>query len=351
MYMLRKHYIPLLFAVFMALPAEAVVSASDSLSTDSIATEPISVRRARRGIIIVGKGANQRAFEPFNYSMTNAHNFAGVVNRYARAFGDSVKTYLMAIPTQAAYYCPPQAEGWVSDQREATNDMYGALDDSVRRVNIYDSLAVHFAENIYLRTDHHWAPLAAYYAAREFAREAGVDFKDLTNYDTLTVSDYYGTMSRFSRDMAFKKVREDFVYFVPRDVEYTKSTIRYRLNKRRKPIAERPAVVADFFKTYPNGSTAAYCTFMGGDTRTVKVITSTKNGRRLLILKDSFGNALPGYLFHSFEEIHVIDFRYFLRKIKPYVKKNAITDVLFAHNLSHACSPKTAAAYHQLLGK
>ena len=67
--------------------------------------------------------------------------------------------------------------------------------------------------------------------------------------------------------------------------------------------------------------------------------------------RDSYGNALPGYLFHSFEEIHVVDFRYFTRNIKSYVEDNRITDVLFANNMMHACLKSTHSAYQGLLSK
>lgn len=315
------------------------------------ATDGQPIRRSRRGIIIVGEGTNLRAFEPFSYNNANVTAFAAVVNRYAKAFGDSVKTYCMAIPTAAAFYYPDSTSTVVANQHEAINVIYDNLEDSVKGVDVYASLAAHAADTIYLRTDHHWSPKGAYYAAEAFARVADVPFMVLSCYDTLTVNDFVGSMAAFTRDKAVKKAAEPFVYYIPRDVEYTKKSIRYRINSRRKPYAEQSEVEASFFKTYADGSAAAYCTFMGGDARTVKVTTSTHNGRRLLILKDSYGNALPGYLFHSFEEIHVIDFRYFLRKIKPYVVDNGITDVLFAHNLIHACTPSTVTAYNGLLGK
>ena len=69
-----------------------------------------------------------------------------------------------------------------------------------------------------------------------------------------------------------------------------------------------------------------------------KVQTSVGNGRRVLIIKDSFGNAIPGYLFHSFEEVHVVDFRYFTKNMQAYVNDNAITDILFAYNVFNVCS-------------
>ena len=61
---------------------------------------------------------------------------------------------------------------------------------------------------------------------------------------------------------------------------------------------------------------------------------------KLLILKDSFGNALPGYLFYSFEEIHVVDSRYFPDNILAYIQQNQITDVVFCNNIIHASMAK-----------
>lgn len=88
---------------------------------------------------------------------------------------------------------------------------------------------------------------------------------------------------------------------------------------------------------------------MGSDTRITQVRTSVKNGRRVLILKDSFGNALPGYLFRSFEEVHVIDSRYFTQNMRKYVKNNKITDILFANNIMKAYSSGTYKNYLRFL--
>ncbi len=326
---------------------------ADSIACDSTSlyADSVTARRSRRGIIIAGHGDSIRAMDAFGYRRTNGEAFAAVVNRYSKAFGKEVTTSCMLIPTASAYYCPESMTSYVSNQNAAINDIYSMLRDDVKAINIYDTLSHHSSEGIYLRTDHHWAPLGAYYAAEAYANALELPFHNLNCYDTLVVNNFCGSMATFTRDKEVKNATEPFVYFVPRDVEYKKTSIRYRVNRRRKPYAERPAVESTFFKSYPDGSSAAYCTFMGGDARTVKVVTSTKNGRRLLILKDSFGNALPGYLFHSFEEIHVIDYRYFLRKVKPYVKKHAITDVLFAHNMTHSCLPSTVAAYNRILGR
>ena len=68
-----------------------------------------------------------------------------------------------------------------------------------------------------------------------------------------------------------------------------------------------------------------------------------------MILKDSYGNDLPGYLFASFSEIHVVDYRYFRKNIVDYAHNNGITDVLFANNLIHASMNNTYETYLKLI--
>ena len=133
-------------------------------------------------------------------------------------------------------------------------------------------------------------------------------------------------------------------------MSYEATAVVYTLSKNRQyVVGQSEPKAVDFFRDYPDGSAAAYCTFMGGDTNTTSVTTSTKNGRRLMILKDSYGNALPSNLFSSFEEIHVVDCRYFLQNMVDFVKDHAITDILFANNLIHASAVKTTEAYERYL--
>ena len=306
-------------------------------------------RLTRSGIIIVGSGEKVRAFEPFRGALDGGLGYADAVNKYKRTFGNDVNVYCMIIPTAVAIYCPEEAKEWTKDQCATVRNIYAHLSDSVKVIDLFDTMASHASEDIYSRTDHHWAPLGAYYAAQQFASTAGLPFADLSTYEKHVIHDYVGTMYRFSRDAAVKNAPEDFVYYVPRDVEYQTTYIRYQLGKHRQVVSEKEPEEGNFFYTYEDGSSAAYMTFMHGDTNTTKVKTSTRNGRRLLILKDSYGNAIPAYLFHSFEEIHVVDCRYFTKNIVHYVQKNDITDILFANNAGHAYAAATHKSYNRYL--
>ena len=302
-------------------------------------TADFPAHKAKKGIIVIGKGKDARGFNPFGGGPTSGYAYAEVANEYKRIFGDKVNVYCMPIPTAAAYYLPDVAKSWSRDEKAAINGLFGHLSDSVYAIDIYTTLGQHADEPIYSRTDHHWAPLGAYYASQKLAEVAGGPFKDITNYDTDTVTPYVGTMWQFSGDPLIKNAPEDFVYYKPRDIDYTTTYINYTYRQQRL-VKETEPHTNKFFFNFKGAS--AYCTFMGGDSKIVKVETGTHNGRHLMIIKDSFGNALPGYLFYSFEEIHVIDCRYFSKNMKKYVTDNNITDIVFANNISHLVPARTS---------
>lgn len=304
--------------------------------------------KAAAGIIIIEEGAQTRSLMPYNSSATSGVAYAEIANIYKRTMPD-VNIYCMIIPTAVEFYCPAMASTWTKKQHPVINNIYAHLSDSVYVVDAYTNISRHTDEHIYSRTDHHWAPLGAFYAAEALAKTAGVPFRQLNDgYQECIVRRYVGSMYSFSKDIAVKNAPEDFVYHKPTDVEYTTTYITYK-TESRKIIGEYPPQQGTFFKTYKDGSGGAYCTFMGGDSKITAVRTGTKNGRRILIFKDSFGNAVPGYLFYSFEEIHVVDGRYFNKNIIKYVKDNKITDLVFANNATHATTSSFVNAYKRFL--
>ena len=156
-------------------------------------------------------------------------------------------------------------------------------------------------------------------------------------------------MYRYSKDISVKRSPEDFVYHTPRDIEYKTTYINYIVDENYTVTGNTGPIAGEYFFKFNDGSGNAYCTFMGGDNKITQVRTSVANGRRMLLLKDSYGNAIPGYLFYSFEEIHIIDARYFTENIKRYVAKHKITDLVFGNNIAFATSGSTINFYKKFL--
>lgn len=304
--------------------------------------------KAKGSIIITGEPGKVRAMEPYSWSNASVKRYADVANLYGRTFAaDGVQVYCMPVPLASAFYSPDEvAPAPARSQYAAIEQMTKFLEPGVKGVNIVPILGAHADEDIYSRTDHHWAPLGAYYAANQLAAAAEVPFLDLSQYESHEVPDYVGTMYKLSGDPSIKNSPETFVYYTPRSVSYTTTYINYRTSGLKVTSQSSPEEGKFFL---PFKGTATYCTFMGGDAKLTKVVTSTKNGRKVLILKDSFGNAIPGYLFGSFEEVHVADCRYFAPNMKKYVRDNGITDIVFANNLGHAGSQRICELYAKYL--
>lgn len=298
-----------------------------------------NAKMANHGIIIVGSGPNVRALMAYG-GRNGGEAYAKALNEYKEAL-PGVTIYSMVVPLASEYYTPDKARSATKPQLPTIQNINRHLAAGVRPVNVYSALAAHVDEPIYLRTDHHWAPLGAFYAAQALARTAGVPFRGLDAYTRKVVHGYVGTMYGYSKDISVKKAPEDFVYYEPNAVTYTTTYNNYTVSKDYRVTGEGKAYQGPFFYKHKDGSSGAYSTFMGSDYKLTKVQTGTKNGRRVLIIKDSYGNALPGYLFYSFEEVHVVDFRYFTRNIRKYVRDNKITDLVFCTNIFNAYSPST----------
>lgn len=304
------------------------------------------------GIMILGQEPRVRALMAYGGTAKGGGEYARAVNRYAEALrADGVRVYAMVIPNATEFYLPASARSRSKSQAATINNVYSLLDASVKGIDVVSQLAAHRDQDIFLRTDHHWAPLGAYYAAKEFARVAGVPFKAVTDtsaYQRRVLHGYVGSMYGYSKDASVKRSPEDFVYWTPR-TRYTTTYRTYTLDKKYNVTATSGPVKGEYFFKFKDGSGQAYCTFMGSDARLTKVDTSVPSNRRLLVIKDSYGNAIPGYLFYSFGQVHVADFRYFQGSLAQYIRDNAITDVLFAHTVFNAFAPSVARKLTALL--
>ena len=296
---------------------------------------------ASNGIIVVGNAPNARALMIYG-GIGGGDGYAAAANKYKETFGSKVNVYCMVIPSSTEYYLPEKVKGKSKAMLTTIKNIHSKLRSDVKPVDVYTILGHHSSEPIFLRTDHHWAPLGAFYTAKKFADVAGVPFKDLGSYEKKVIHGFVGTMYGYSKDIAVKNSPEDFVFYKPKDVAYKTTYINYTIDENYNVTAESKPTSGELFYTYKDGSSLAYNTFMGGDAKITQVRTGTGNGRRLIIIKDSFGNALPGYLCYSFEEIHVIDSRYFTKNMKKYVADNKITDILFANNVFKAYSVKAS---------
>ena len=289
-------------------------------------------------VVITGEKEKVRGLSIYASDLSFSDNIAEVVNNSLKPLLDAfenLNVYYMLIPLPCAYYLPKKLESSWFDQRKFMEEIYAKVDRRIKCVPIYDILFEHKDEDIYFRTDSHWTQRGAYYAGIEFAKIAGVDYPSLEYYDDKVIKNYCGSYYRYTEEPRLKQYPDEFHYFVPQ-TEFTTTQIHYTkdLNNNRYVVSTESD--ASFFYEKEDGDTWAYMTYMGGDSNTTVVKTNNNTGRKLAIVKDSFGNPFVPNTFFSFDEVHVIDFRYFKDNLLFYIYNNGITDLIFESQLSMA---------------
>ncbi|MBQ8932207.1 MAG: hypothetical protein IJ045_07225 [Ruminiclostridium sp.] len=255
------------------------------------------------------------------YGGGTGENYAKYLNEFKEKVGSNVNVFNMVVPTASAFYLPAGYEEYNASHRDSINSIANNL---VNVINIdgYAALEAKTDEYIYTRTDHHWMPLGAYYAAKAFCDVAMVPVKELSTYEPVDVEGFVGTMYAFTEyDEQIKNDPETFRYYIP-STDYTATYYKTDFT-----IDEDVKFFTSIFVEQP--ASGAYSTFMGGDQKIVKIETENKNGRKLCVFKDSYGNAEIPFFIDSFQEIYVCDVRYFDVYAPDFVKDNGITDVLF----------------------
>ncbi|MBQ2346846.1 MAG: hypothetical protein II388_00510, partial [Clostridia bacterium] len=267
------------------------------------------------GSIVVYQDGHYRAMSMYGGGSGSA--YINSLNSFADDL-PGVRVYSMVAPTASEFYTPKNFADYNASQENDIVNINNKL-SGVTGINICPVLAKHTKENIYTRTDHHWMSLGAYYAAQTFAKEAGVPFPDISKYNKKSIEGYVGTMYTFTDNNAdLLNDPEDFIYYEP------SNTYKTEYYTQAYGFSHEGALLQ-----YIGDTSSLYMTYMGGDGYVTKITTDVKNGRRLCVVKDSYGNAEIPFYTSSFEAIYVVDMRYFELNLVDFIHDENVTDLLF----------------------
>lgn len=285
--------------------------------------------RVKDGVFV----ADGRALMLFTGKVEHGVQYAEVVNAYAEALTTdalAVQVHNVVTPTATSFYMPEGELKKTRSEKAHIDAIAAHLAPNVKNADVYAELAPHaqraadqFGGEIYYKTDHHWTGLGAYYGYRAWAKAAGVTPVRLEELQKKTRPAYSGSLYRMTQDRALlKSVKDDVTdYWLP---AVTYSATAY------KTTDLKTAVPAKFLDERERG----YLVFLGWDHPLMIAKTDVDNGKRALLVKNSYGNAFAPWLLHHFEQVVVVDYRYYSGSVLSLVKKHGITDVILVGAVS-----------------
>ena len=242
------------------------------------------------------------------------------VARLAESAG--VPVYLGLIPSAAEIRrdrLPRGAESW--DQTSYIAQ--GAELEGTEPVDFLTPLREHAGEDIFYRTDHHWTTLGAYYGytALMEALGRGAEVLEQEAFEPWLESNVYefqGTL-----------YSQSGVHWLPPDViEFWVPDEGFEVTSWRNGTPQASALY-DLSKLQTKDK---YSAFLGGN-QPLCVIRNPEGTGKLLIIRDSYSDVLAPFLALHFEEVHLLDPRYYRYSAAQYARENEIDQIAVVYSV------------------
>lgn len=237
-----------------------------------------------------------------------------LVNRFVE--GCEVSVYFTLIPTAALVYEDELPKGApVCDERA----LIDYISDSVAAESIDTVSALENGEgNLFYRTDHHWTSEGASLGAKAVLKAMGYTVSASDAEPVTVTEEFYGTL--YSKAGRWSVQPDTMEIYVPQEG----STVT-----RIENGEETEGALYDYDKLTEKDK---YAFFMGGN-QPLAVVKTGHEGKKLLLVRDSYADSEIPFLCEAFSEIHVVDLRYYKTGLLSYIEENGIDEVLISYSI------------------
>lgn len=268
---------------------------------------------------------NDYLMEGFKRSDDNSTLFKlSEINKFTNN-NTGLKVSMMLVPNKVEIYSNllPKSNP-NNSQKEYVNFVKKNLDSKIKVVELFDV----FEKNknnidLYFKTDHHWTTDGAYLAYVEYCKALNLE---PINENML------------ERNLASDSFKGSLYYKNGAEIGFPDELYLYLNKNEDKPVLVK---YYDDLKKVPSLYDVSklqgrdpYEVFTGGNHTQIKIRTNIDTKRKLLVVKDSYANAMLPFLVNNFSEITVVDLRYFTGSLQDVIQNNELTDVLFLNNIN-----------------
>ena len=308
---------------------EVHVSNSASDTMPSPPPSPESIREQKKQMPeesghVTGKVliVNQRAVNLFSYDSSAGKLYADTLNKLhgdMDAIDPGVSVSVLIAPTGAEFIQSKQLKKLSASQQEAISEVYAQLKPDITPVDALAVLREHEEEELFFRTDHHWTATGAYYGYAAYMKALGQTPVPLESYAKEEVPGFLGSLYSATLSKHLEKHPDTIIVYKPS-------------MKHDYEVHYADALKMDLLDMNHAQKKNKYRIFLSGDRPWGRITTDVNNGKRLAVIKDSYGNALIPFLLPHYSEILVIDPRQFSKPLLPFLQEHQIRDLLFINN-------------------
>ena len=258
-----------------------------------------------------------------------------VLNRFYAALPEGTNMSLMLVPTSVEVYSDMlPAFSTNTSQKNVINFVYDSID--FNGVNVYDELMAvkkdvlredetrkenvqEASEQLYYKTDHHWTTFGAYLGYVAYMRSLGVEVNEMPEFEKVT-DEFYGT---FYSKLIDNSLEKESMYKL-KDQESQFIVKNVAINKVTNSLYEDKWL----------GEKDKYSYFLGQNQPLLEIENKTvENDKKILIVKDSYANAMVPFIAKEYKFVYVIDPRMYRMKVSDYIIENDIQEVLLVYNM------------------
>ena len=256
---------------------------------------------------------------PTFVNSTKSHYIYETINDFAV----DKKVYVMFVPDSILINEDKLYYHLEIEEDKEIDNLYSNLKNSIN-IDLRETLKKHNNEGMYYKTDHHWTSFGCYYAYVELMKTKGVEYLNKEDYKIEKVSsDFEGTSS--SKVLGLQVKDDIYTFNTNAELEV------YYVDKNK--------ITNSLYNEDYLDKKDKYSYFL--DNNHSEIIIHNKNiydGSKILVVKNSYANAFIPFLVNHYENIHVVDLRYFNKKISEYLKENNINETLILYNMNNLYS-------------
>ena len=267
-------------------------------------TEPLAAAEQLGSVVLIGNSA----FDVPHADNDQIVKYAQAVTAIADLLGSNVKTFSMPVPNSAEFYTHKEYHTGKTSQKAMIELVRTNLGANVTFVDAYSVIEQHTDEYIYFRTDHHWTHLGAYYAYTALCKSAGFNPVNKDDFDTGMWENFVGSMYTFVANYPQGQVLKDN----PDTVHYWKPSANITTTCYNSTALKNGYAMGTICRVGEDVDNK-YLTFMGGD-HPIAIVETDTPGPCILVIKESYGNALISWLTNHYSKIILIDPRQFYSK-------------------------------------